>query len=303
MSIKGNSGFVNIDKRFGTATGDTKGMVQREQHFLERKQNRMPSGGPAGVEDYFCSGNGGTGDNGSCLFVDDFRSGGFTSPQVGDPWTVVNGSEASTWIVGTDIRDDNAGSGNEGGSSVTIASGKTNCAFISSNGTNNYYTTNSEPHIYFTFDIPSDAVSLTLEFDWMCYGEISSSDTAYTNYDFGYLLFFDQAGFTPAAGTKYDDGTSPSETDWERIIGSNTADFNSGGRFSGDGGSGNARSENTSRTQFVYENITIDGTEIGETGLWCTNCTRSISFSWMSDGSIQDNPSMTIANVRLSYNV
>ena len=41
MSIRGNSGFIDIDKRFGSSTGDTKGVVAREQHFLERTQGRF----------------------------------------------------------------------------------------------------------------------------------------------------------------------------------------------------------------------------------------------------------------------
>jgi hypothetical protein len=42
MSIRGNSGFIDIDKRFGSSTGDTKGMIARDQHFLERTQGRFP---------------------------------------------------------------------------------------------------------------------------------------------------------------------------------------------------------------------------------------------------------------------
>ncbi len=41
MSIRGNSGFINADKRFGSSTGDTKGMIARDQHFLERTQGRF----------------------------------------------------------------------------------------------------------------------------------------------------------------------------------------------------------------------------------------------------------------------
>tara|TARA_Y100000385_G_C12834257_1_gene525931 strand:+ start:27 stop:710 length:684 start_codon:yes stop_codon:yes gene_type:complete len=41
MSIRGNSGFIDIDKRFGSSSGDTKGIVAREQHFLERTQGRF----------------------------------------------------------------------------------------------------------------------------------------------------------------------------------------------------------------------------------------------------------------------
>ncbi len=43
MSKRGNSGFVDIDKRFGdgTISGDTKGTIENTQHYLERTQGRM----------------------------------------------------------------------------------------------------------------------------------------------------------------------------------------------------------------------------------------------------------------------
>jgi hypothetical protein len=45
MSIRGNGGFTNVDKRFGSTSGDTKGSISREQHFLERVDGRyVPSG-------------------------------------------------------------------------------------------------------------------------------------------------------------------------------------------------------------------------------------------------------------------
>jgi|TARA_R110001592_G_scaffold35515_5_gene120798 hypothetical protein len=43
MSIRGNSGFIDTDKRFGSPSGDTKGIIAREQHFLERTQGRFAS--------------------------------------------------------------------------------------------------------------------------------------------------------------------------------------------------------------------------------------------------------------------
>lgn len=50
MSNRGNSGFIDTDKRFGASSGDTKGIISREQHFLERTQSRyLPLGvGPGG---------------------------------------------------------------------------------------------------------------------------------------------------------------------------------------------------------------------------------------------------------------
>ncbi len=41
MSRRGNSGFTDIDKRFGTSSGDTKGSVEVRQHYLERTQGRF----------------------------------------------------------------------------------------------------------------------------------------------------------------------------------------------------------------------------------------------------------------------
>ncbi len=276
-SFKGNSGYLGVDKR-GQYSGDTTGNVSTQKYYLESKLGHYPLV-PSSI----------------VLFEDDFSSGGFSNPQVGT-WSVVNGSETSPWIVGTDTRDDNAGSGDEGGSSTTIPSGSTYAAFVSNNATNNYYDDENYVHLYFEFDIPLSATSLTLEFDWSGYCERSASTTAYTNYDMGYLLFFNPSTFTPTAGTSYGE----SGTGWERILGSDTAPNDDGGRFTGDSAV-DSRSNGVTRTGFIYEKITIDSTEISG-GEWCTNCTRGISFSFMSDTSIMDNPSFTIANVKLTYN-
>lgn len=41
MGIRGNSGFIGVDLRTGSLTGDTKGIVGRKQHFLERTDGRF----------------------------------------------------------------------------------------------------------------------------------------------------------------------------------------------------------------------------------------------------------------------
>lgn len=41
MGIRGNSGFIGLDLRTGSLTGDTKGIVGRKQHFLERTNGRF----------------------------------------------------------------------------------------------------------------------------------------------------------------------------------------------------------------------------------------------------------------------
>tara|TARA_R110002050_G_scaffold79261_3_gene169337 strand:- start:11439 stop:12278 length:840 start_codon:yes stop_codon:yes gene_type:complete len=53
MSIRGNSGFFNKNKRFGTNTKDIEGGISREQHYLERLNDRLaPGDGGGGSGDY-----------------------------------------------------------------------------------------------------------------------------------------------------------------------------------------------------------------------------------------------------------
>lgn len=261
--LKGNGGYIGLDTRPNITSSI--GCLSIRKHYLERTAgNFVPT----------ISNN--------VLFEDDFSTADLSK------WTVLNGSEPSKWIVGTGVND-------SGGSSVTIPSGSTYAAYISSNNSTNIYTNSSDTHMYFDFDIPADATSLTLTFNWMCWGERS---TGFGSYDYGSIMFADPTLFTPSAGTEY---AASSGTGWERLIGSNTADNTDSGKFTGDGTG--CRSVNTSKTAFVTEDITIDGTEITTGTLWTTGTTRRLIFSWNSDGSITDDPSWTIANVKLIYNI
>lgn len=265
-TLKGNSGYIGIDKR-NSVTGTTIGNLTLKKFFLERVGGNLVPLIPPGPS--------------TILFEDDFSANNLNK------WTVVNGSEPSIWIVGTNVLAST-------GAAVTVPSGSTYSAYISSNGSSNVYTTNSDSHIYFDFDIPENTTSLTLQFDWLCYGERTSG---FNDWDFGYLTFADPTLFTPVAGSFY----GQSGSGYERVVGSNTADNLDSGKFTGDGTS--ARSSNTSKNSFVYENITLDNTEISTGSLWCDNCTRRIVFSWVSDGSVIDDPSWSIANVKLTYNL
>jgi len=270
--IKGNSGYIGIDKRGEVASTGTTGSVSVKKHFLERKRGNL---GPIVPTDP------------SVLFEDDFASGDLSK------WTVYNGSEPSQWEVNTYTACLNSSA-----VAQTIPSGSTYAAFISSdNGNSNDYTNNSDPHMVFEFTIPSDitATSLTLTFDWMCYGERSSG---LGRYDYGYIHYIDPSLFTPSAGSEYD---SSSSTGRERIIGTNVNPNTDSGKFTGDGSS--SRNNNAS-AGWVTENITIDSSEITRSSLWCDNdCTRGIMFSWASDSGVIDEPGWTIANVKLIYNV
>lgn len=261
-TIKGNGGYLGIDTRANYTSSI--GTLSIKKHYLERRLGHYVPVIP--------------GDN--VLFQDNFNTGDLSN------WTVLNGSEPSQWIVGTGVND-------SGGTSVTIPSGSTYAAYISSNGSTNIYANNSDAHMYFDFDIPSGASSLTLTFQWMCWGERSSG---FGSYDYGSLMFADPSLFTPSAGSEY---AASSGTGWERIVGSNMADNIDSGKFTGDGTS--ARSSNTSQNDFVEENITIDGTEITTGTLWNPGSTRRIVFSWNCDSSVIDDPSWTIANVKLTY--
>jgi len=270
--IKGNSGYIGIDKRGEVASTGTTGSVSVKKHFLERKRGNL---GPIVPTDP------------SVLFEDNFSSGDLSK------WTVYNGSEPSEWEVNT-----YTACLNSSGVAQTIPSGSTYAAFISNdNGNSNDYNNSSDPHMVFEFTIPSDVTvsSLTLTFDWMCYGERSSG---LGSYDYGYLDYIDPSSFTPNAGSEYSNSSS---TGRERIIGTNVNPNTDSGKFTGDGSSSR---NNSASAGWVTENITIDSSEITRSGLWCDNdCTRGIMFSWASDSSVIDNPAWTIANIKLIYNV
>jgi len=269
--IKGNSGYIGLDKRGEVASTGTTGSVSVRKHYLERKRGNF---GPISPTDP------------SVLFEDDFASGDLSK------WTVYNGSEPSQWKVNTYIACLNSS-----GVAQTIPSGSTYAAFISNNnGTSNNYDSNSDPHMVFEFTIPSDitATSLTLTFDWMCYGERTGG---FGSYDYGYVDYIDPSLFTPSAGSEY---SSSSSTGRERIIGTNVNPNTDSGKFTGDGSSSR---NNSASSGWVTENITIDSSEITRSSLWCDNdCTRGIMFSWASDNSDIDQPGWTIANVKLIYN-
>lgn len=266
--IKGNSGYIGLDKRGEVTSTGTTGSVSVRKHYLERKRGNF-----APIPDT------------NVLFEDNFSTGDLSN------WTVYNGSEPSQWEVNT-----STACLNDGGTPQTIPSGSTYAAFISNDsGTSNGYASSTDSHMVFEFDIPAsvNATSLTLEFDWMCFGERAAG---IGDYDYGYLNYINPSSFTPVAGTEYTTNT----TSRERIIGTNTSPNTDNGKFTGDGTSSR---NNSASGGFVYENITIDSSEITQSGLWCnTNCTRAIMFSFASDSSVVDNPGWTIANVKLTYN-
>lgn len=269
--LKGNSGYIGLDKRGEVSSTGTTGSVSVRKQFLERKRGNFAPIVSTNV-----------------LFEDDFSTGDLSN------WTVYNGSEPSQWEV-------NASSAclNDGGTPQTIPSGSTYAAFISNDGgTSNDYSNSSDVHMYFTFVVPAGTTSLTLEFDWMCFGERASG---LGSYDYGYVNYINPTTFTPVAGTEYDTETA---TGRERVIGTDTSSNTDSGKFTGDGTSSR---NNSASNGWVYEKITLDSTEISS-GVWCdgTSCTngttRGIMFSWASDSSIVDNPGWTIANVKLTYN-
>jgi len=270
--IKGNSGYIGIDKRGEVASTGTTGSVSVKKHYLERKRGNFAPISPT---------------SSNILFEDDFATGDLSK------WTLYNGSEPSQWEVNT-----SSACLNSSGVAQTIPSGSTYAAFISDdNGLTNNYDNYSDPHMVFEFTIPSDitATNLTLTFDWMCFGERSSG---LGSYDYGYVDYIDPSLFTPSAGSEY---ASSSSTGRERIIGTNVNPNTDSGKFTGDGSSSR---NNSASSGWVTENITIDSSEITRSGLWCdNNCTRGIMFSWASDSGVIDEPGWTIANVKLIYNV
>lgn len=241
-SIKGNSGYIGIDKRGEVASTGTTGSVSVRKQFLERRRGNFAPITPTG----------------NVLFEDDFEDGTLNK------WTVANeggaGTAKSDWVVGTAVS----------------SSGGTQSAYISdNNGVNaQYYGSGQrDSHIYFDFDVPSLATSLTLEFDWRCNGESS--------FDFGYVNYWNTTS-TPVAGVEY--------TSLTDRLGASSAS----GRF-------NDSYQPGSDLSWFREVITIDGTS-GNGPLFTPGTTQRIVFSWTNDSSIENNPGMCIDNVILIYN-
>ena len=269
-SIKGNGGYIGVDKRGEVSSSGSTGNISVRKHYLERRRGNLTPEPPTT----------------DVLFQDNFSSGDLSK------WSVYNGSQNSQWVVG-----DSTSCLNENGDSQTIPSGSTFAAYLSDdNGVTNTYEDNTNAHMVFGFTIPDDVTitTLTLEFDWMCSGERGGG---VDSYDYGYLNYINPSTFTPSGGGGY---ATSSGTGREKIIGTNTSPNTDNGKFSGEeSGSRN----NDAKDGWVYENITLDSNEI-TTGVWCDNgCDRGIMFSWRSDGSVLNQPGWTVANVKLTYNV
>lgn len=259
---KGNGGYIGFDARAINTTGS--GVFSLRKHRLARLNELLP---PVYPTDF--------------LFEDTFATGDLSK------WTNLEESTSKRWICGQNTK------GNDG-VIKTIPSSSTHAAYVSNDSTDNDYNLNTECHMYFDFDIPVGATSLTLTFEWMCYGENGSGNS---NYDFGYIMFADPSTFTPSAGTGY----GLSGTGYERIIGTNVAANTNNGKFNSEDSNSRAGTS-AARNAFYVENITIDSSEITTGTLWQTGVTRRLIFSFESDGSLQFQPSWTIANVRLKAN-
>ncbi len=266
---KGNGGYIGHDSRANyetTAnTGSIIGNISPRKHRLVRLAGNLE---PVFPSEY--------------LFEDTFATGDLSK------WTNLEESSTKRWICGQNTKGSD-------GAIKTIPSSSTHAAYISDDSTDNHYTSNTECHMYFDFDIPAGASSLTLTFQWMCYGENGFGNS---NYDFGYVMFADPSTFTPSAGTGY----GLSGTGYERIIGTNVAANTNNGKFNSEDSNSRA-STSAARNAFYAENITIDSSEITTGTLWQTGVTRRLVFSFESDSSLEYQPSWTVANVRLKVNI
>ena len=149
-SIKGNGGYIGVDKRGEVSSSGSTGNISVRKHYLERRRGNLTPEPPTT----------------DVLFQDNFSSGDLSK------WSVYNGSQNSQWVVG-----DSTSCLNENGDSQTIPSGSTFAAYLSDdNGVTNTYEDNTNAHMVFGFTIPDDVTitTLTLEFDWMCSGPVAT---------------------------------------------------------------------------------------------------------------------------------
>jgi hypothetical protein len=202
------------------------------------------------------------------LFQDDFENSGGS---LRSAWSINNFDQTNQWHVG----------------SATFSSG-TQSAYISrDSGANNIYNAGADAsYCWFDIFIPYDAIRFRIYFDWKCNGEISSSTTAYNNYDFGFIMFC-LTSFLPSAGATY----GASGTGYERVDKTVTA-----GRISGDNTYSTARNA-LGDTQWITDFMEIDNTYND----WATGVNRRIVFGWQNDGSLEQQPPIAIDNLRVTY--
>ena len=273
-SRKTNGGYIGVDTRINV-TGSV-GVVSQRKHRLARFGGNLAPVIPS-----------------SAIFEDDFSSGDFNGA-TGGTWNTnasdEGGSFTRKWIVGQVTK-------NGEGDNVTIPSGSLYAAYVTDDGTDNHYRSSTDVFIYFDFTIPNvTKPSLTLTFDWMCQGENSTGND---RYDYGYILVSTQE-FEPEAGTKL--SGLDSEDGWERVTNTNISFFNSNvGKFNSEDSNSRSPTNVTpnAQTEWVSDNITLNDTKITSEGMWVAGAARRLIFGWTSDSSIQDQPSWTLANIKL----
>ena len=271
---KTNGGYIGTDTRINV-TGSV-GVISQRKHRLSRLGGNLEPVVPSDV-----------------VFFDNFSSGDF-SGAIGATWNTNASDEAGSltrkWMVGQVTK-------NGEGDNVTIPSGSLYAAYVTDDGTDNHYRSSTDVFIYFDFTIPTGTKpSLTLTFDWMCQGENSSGND---RYDYGYILISTQE-FEPEAGTKL--SGLDNEDGWERITNTNISSFNSNvGKFNSEDSNSRSPTNVTpnAQTEWVSDNITLNDVKITSEGMWVAGAARRLIFGWTSDSSIQDQPSWTLANIKL----
>lgn len=263
MSSKINGGYKGYDGRF--LTGNTVGHIQREQHFLERTQGRLPGAIPVGSGPYV-----------KTLVFEDFETGD-TSGGPNHTWTLNNGSETNYWVVGDDRPSTTGGTYH-----LYITNGTTGNGGTPSD---NVYTDagGGDTHAIMEITTPSDwwngptTPVYTISWWWRCLGE--GAGTSDTQYDYGYVRFT-STGLTSDAGTLYTTG---------RIGGGASNLFD------------NNFKNPQNYTNWYYEKSGDGNTPflIIPTG---TTASR-IVFSWHDDavGGTAGNPPFAIDNITITY--
>ena len=273
---KTNGGYIGFDTR-ANVSGSV-GVVSQRKHRLARFGGNLVPVTPS-----------------AAIFEDDFSSGNFNGA-TGATWNTNASDEAGSltrkWIVGQSTK-------NSAGDNITIPSGSSYAAYVTDDGTDNHYRSNTNVFIYFDFTIPNiTSPSLQLTFDWMCQGENSTGND---RYDYGYILL-SKTSFSPEAGTKISGLDDEDEGEWERIIGTNVSYFNTNlGKFNSDNSNSRSPTNVTpnAKSTWVSEDITLNNAEFSVENLWVAGATRRLIFGWTSDGSVQDQPSWTLANIKL----
>jgi hypothetical protein len=262
--LKGNSGFLGIDKRSqipskaGVYSASTEaGTMSVKKHFLERN---------GGILKPFCTSNNPTKISQGKLHTENWEN------FVAGEWSTTIDGDMRWAIVGT----------------VGVGGGTAAVCF-NTNLSSYTYVANTDIHLWVDVYVPPNTRNMTLDFDWKCNGETVGA----TSYDYGYV-WITNTGDTPTSVAR------ESAADLAKRLGGDSTESSSAvyyRKYNTDYVA-YAGQWNTEPTIYLNSGATQSGGgEVGSPGTFVPNDLNRFVFSFTSDGSDQNDPPFGVDNL------